>query len=440
MTASDSDNVWPVRATRTLAFILFSLFYASSPSFGAISCTAKDVKGITVSNFTVTEACSGPSDTGTAKFDLGFDFTGGSKYDFVLAIMDAADTVGDGTLDSSECLGQMATGNASPFADTDGDGDCYDLGAGTYSFSNISAPFQCPVNGSGGLETSFTPRVVFGWNGDGGFNVSCAEPSTTSTAAATKITLSKTTTDTSSTGTATGSFAFTTTNTDTASPSLTTTAASTPVSTDLWVTGTVSGGAYTADVAITETLDSAWDLTAIACTDGSGSAVGTYDLATGLVTLPASSLTLGSTLSCAFTNNAASAASATLTLNKVVVGGTAVAGDFTLTATGPATLSGTSGISGTVPTGTYTLSETSVTDYSSAVACSGAADTNLTDGLTLADTETVTCTFTNTYSPATANFTVSKSQTGGSNPVTAPGAISWTITVENTGSVALTSP
>ena len=90
---------------------------------------------------------------------------------------------------------------------------------------------------------------------------------------------------------------------------------------------------------------------------------------------------------------------ATLTLNKTVVndsGGTETASAWTLTASGPSTLSGSSGVNGTVLPGTYALSESGPADYTlSELTCVGAADTDPSDGLTLADSEVVTCTFTN---------------------------------------------
>ncbi|MGI9389967.1 MAG: OmpA family protein [Boseongicola sp.] len=90
---------------------------------------------------------------------------------------------------------------------------------------------------------------------------------------------------------------------------------------------------------------------------------------------------------------------ATLTLNKTVIndgGGTETASAWTLTATGPSTLSGVSGTSGDVLPGTYTLSESGPSGYTmSDLSCTGAADTDPSDGLTLADSETVSCTFTN---------------------------------------------
>lgn len=93
-----------------------------------------------------------------------------------------------------------------------------------------------------------------------------------------------------------------------------------------------------------------------------------------------------------------------LTLEKVVVndgGGTAVPGDFTLTATGPATISGAMGdtaiTEAAVPAGTYNLTETNMPGYAagqySCVVNGGAAVSG--NSLALALNDTAVCTITN---------------------------------------------
>ncbi|RVU85720.1 DUF11 domain-containing protein [Leucothrix sargassi] len=95
---------------------------------------------------------------------------------------------------------------------------------------------------------------------------------------------------------------------------------------------------------------------------------------------------------------------AVLTLEKIVINddaGTSLDTAWTLSATdGTTTISGVEGdaaiTAATVALGTYTLSESGPAGYTqTALSCSGAADTDLSDGLTLADGEVVTCTFTN---------------------------------------------
>nr|UXN30393.1 hypothetical protein N8D75_10495 [Curtobacterium flaccumfaciens] len=92
-----------------------------------------------------------------------------------------------------------------------------------------------------------------------------------------------------------------------------------------------------------------------------------------------------------------------LTLVKQVVGGDADPGDWTLTATGPTTVSGTSGsdaVTGRpVPPGDYTLTESGGPDGYEAGdwTCTGAP---VTDGVvTVADGDDVVCTIVNTVVP-----------------------------------------
>ncbi|MBT1669097.1 choice-of-anchor A family protein [Curtobacterium flaccumfaciens pv. flaccumfaciens] len=96
-----------------------------------------------------------------------------------------------------------------------------------------------------------------------------------------------------------------------------------------------------------------------------------------------------------------------LTLVKQVVGGDADPGDWTLTATGPTTVSGTSGsdaVTGRpVPPGDYTLTESGGPDGYEAGAwtCTGAP---VTDGVvTVADGDDVVCTIVNTALPDDSN-------------------------------------
>lgn len=142
---------------------------------------------------------------------------------------------------------------------------------------------------------------------------------------------------------------------------------------------------------------------------------------------------------------------AMLTLAKSVVnddGLTSVATDWTLKATGPTTIIGTSGATAVtnavVPAGTYTLSETGPVAYlMTSLACSGGADTDPSNGLALAAGEIVTCTFTN--DDQLVGQTLVKSEAtlsidpDGSGTVTVGDTLSYTVTLSNTGVNTLTN-
>lgn len=88
----------------------------------------------------------------------------------------------------------------------------------------------------------------------------------------------------------------------------------------------------------------------------------------------------------------------TLQLIKQVSGGSAVPTDFTLSAAGPTPISGAGGVGpSTVDPGTYTLSETSVVDYTAGTwLCTGG--TQAGNQVTIASGQTVVCTIANTFS------------------------------------------
>ena len=94
---------------------------------------------------------------------------------------------------------------------------------------------------------------------------------------------------------------------------------------------------------------------------------------------------------------------------------------------------------------TVTLAETlgsaNVSRYFGTVACTGAADTNLADGLTIGAAETaITCTYTNTRVPAlvvTKTSTVLSDPVNTANPKAIPGAaLRYCILVSNPGTLA----
>ncbi|MEP9399016.1 hypothetical protein [Mesorhizobium sp. KR2-14] len=126
---------------------------------------------------------------------------------------------------------------------------------------------------------------------------------------------------------------------------------------------------------------------------------------------------------------------ARLTLVKEIVndyGGTATLSDFTLSATGPTSISGTSGsaavTSAAVASGTYTLSETSFPgyvdgDYSCSINGAAAVPGN---SVTLANGDDVVCTVTNTVQPA--RLTLVKSVTNSRGGTASPANFTLTAT------------
>jgi hypothetical protein len=165
-------------------------------------------------------------------------------------------------------------------------------------------------------------------------------------------------------------------------------------------------------------------------------------------TLQGANLTLaaGATASCTITNTFVPGPPpnpATLTLAKSVVntgGGTAAATDWTLSATGPVTISGATGAAAitaaSVPAGTYALAETGGPNgyTGSAWQCTGG--TLVGANLTLAADATASCTITNTFVPGPpdpATLTLAKSvvNTGGGTAA----ATAWTLSA--TGPVTI---
>ena len=145
---------------------------------------------------------------------------------------------------------------------------------------------------------------------------------------------------------------------------------------------------------------------------------------TGATSQTATSVTLakGAKATCTITNTRDTAE---LTLVKKVSGGTSVVADWTLTATGPSTITGKTtdpAVTGaTVPTGTFNLTESGPANYSpSAWVCTGATSQTATS-VTLAKGAKATCTITNTRD--TAQLLLVKKVSGGSSV-----AGDWTMT------------
>ncbi|MCG6551886.1 MAG: DUF3494 domain-containing protein [Candidatus Magnetominusculus sp. LBB02] len=116
----------------------------------------------------------------------------------------------------------------------------------------------------------------------------------------------------------------------------------------------------------------------------------------------------GNTITCTITNTYTNNSSVNLGLRKTVVntgGGTATAGQFTLTATGdsttgPTVISGTTPVANAIaPLGVYTLTETGPSGYTASYSCSGGGTLSGNKlAITSADAgNTIICTITNTY-------------------------------------------
>ncbi|MET4730517.1 hypothetical protein ABIE09_004336 [Lysobacter enzymogenes] len=228
----------------------------------------------------------------------------------------------------------------------------------------------------------------------------------------------------------TGTFGFSGNN-GIAAHSITTTAAGTPGTVGAQQLLTASGTA----TAISEDAPPAgWVLSNAACTvtppNGTAApAAGTFDSATRTFNLTVADTAGGNAIACTFTNDRLPV----LTLAKTVVndnGGAAVDTAWTLTATGPATISGTEGQAGitaaAVPVGTYTLSETggpagyALTGW----ACTNGVTVDASNQIALALGQTTVCTATNDDQPA--RLTLRKTVTndnGGAAVNTA-----WTLT------------
>jgi hypothetical protein len=166
----------------------------------------------------------------------------------------------------------------------------------------------------------------------------------------------------------------------------------------------------------------------------------------------------GASSSTCTATRAAAPTTATLTLVKTVVGGTRTITDFPLTATGPTTITGTSGAGAitlaTVTAGSYTLSETTHSDYTVGVwSCTKNPGAVVTTGssLTLAAGDSAICTIQNVY--------VAPQGSGGSNSYTTtpaplidvkkvpsplalpngPGPVTYTYTLKNIGTVPVSN-
>ncbi len=173
-------------------------------------------------------------------------------------------------------------------------------------------------------------------------------------------------------------------------------------------------------------------------TNFAGYAAGNWSCPGATLSGAALTLSLGQTITCTINNDDIAP---TLTLVKTVTndhGGTATTAAFTLTATGPTTITGVSGAgtvtNAVVSAGTYTLSETNLAGYTaSAWSCpSGVLSGN---SLTLSLAQNITCTINNNDNPAVLTLVKTVTDTSGG-----PSTVSlFTLTATNTATSAAVS-
>jgi uncharacterized repeat protein (TIGR01451 family) len=181
----------------------------------------------------------------------------------------------------------------------------------------------------------------------------------------------------------------------------------------------------------------------------SGYAAGTWSCTNGVAVNASSQITLanGQSTSCTINNDDQAA---TLTLAKTVTnddGGTAAATAWTLTASGPTTISGATGagaVTGAaVNAGTYTLCESGPSGYTAGTwGCTNGVTVNASSQITLANGQSTSCTINNNDQPAT--LTLVKTVTNDNGGTSA--ATAWTLTATGpttisgaTGSAAVTA-
>lgn len=229
-----------------------------------------------------------------------------------------------------------------------------------------------------------------------------------------------------------GTFNFTATNLAAAVPAVTTVTAGTPA-TSAQVNITTLGTATT----VSETIPANWSLTGATCTDSNGATSGnsgTFStFASPTVTIPAANAVAGARITCSFAN----IRFPRLTLVKTVTnddGGSALATAWTLSAAGPASISGATAspavTNAFVPAGTYALGETGgpTTYTAGAWACS--AGSLAGNSLTLANGTVSTCTINNDDQKI-ANLAVTK--TNSVSGVVAGTNTTYTLAFTNAG-------
>ena len=208
--------------------------------------------------------------------------------------------------------------------------------------------------------------------------------------------------------------------------------------------------ALATDTSISETIPSNYVLTSAVCTDGGGTPVSTT-LAAGTVTIAAAAVIGGLNLTCTFTNTRKSAQISfnkrwmgAIVGNQVTLSSTGATNNPTLVATANSANEVDAGTAVTVYAGeTLTLSEAfgigSASSYSQALSCTGATDTDPSNGLAIAATDngaTIVCTWTNARIP---NVTKTASTVTGPNAAGVYTA-NYSVVVNNPGAAGSYGP
>ncbi|THD81159.1 DUF11 domain-containing protein, partial [Aliigemmobacter aestuarii] len=409
--------------------------FASTPYTTKANCTSNNaaIVSVTPNPSQALGQCSLPTDVVTLPVSVTYSLNGNNVYDLMVAY--GFGTQGaNGTIYYDDCL--VPAGGTIPAGMANRDGDaCLDGASGASGTFTVTRNIQvkCDLDNDGAIDSGTEVSFWAAWQSndkDTLYDVAtpqCFGPSGGVTLSiAPKVTVAKV-----STGDV-GTFGFTVSGAqNSGSFALTTTAENTPVTyaSDLLP---VRAGAGFNSVTITETVPAGWTSDAV-CT-GLTEGVGYTDDGNGTVVILGSSFrdtNPQQQIACTFTNTRATA---TLTLDKVVENGgagTALPSAWTIFASPDGTLanavlsgpgaSGSTDVTGTVNAGTYTIAETPANpDYTLSLACTGAADTNPNDGLTLASGENVTCTLTNRYNKG--SLTLVKSVTNDNGGTAAAGA------------------
>lgn len=330
-------RLWPF-----LAVGMVSIWAAASSAQSTLSgplpydlpsCTAKDAGSVSVSNVVVLGTCTSPLDTVDVQFNYSF-FANSDSYDlrFALTTLDGG---GLRKVFQQTCLNTAVgatvedppvSGGISPFDNIDGDGDCADVfGKAPGTSGTVSFSMSCDPLNTGRIDPNLTVAPALDWTQRVGLNkgwqfeapkcklgdgAGLGEFSIQT--AAVIQTISKV-----STG-GTGSFVYSLSNAS--ANNLAGGTGSTIVTTTAGVPATDGVDYLVQDlsqpVVLSEVAQPGWEVSDIVCQSGGGS-VGSFDAATGALTIPGGALTKGDELSCTITNDPVAPPVFTASITKV---------------------------------------------------------------------------------------------------------------------------